>query len=282
MSQLSSSPAQQTMMLLERAKSFSLGLKFVTSSGAVVDVTDASVLLKVIETPRYGSTVVLTAEAEFDGDPVDGFMRIDLQATDLDLTPRVYLFAIVMHAASGYSGVLAKGELEIVANGETESLDLTYPGVNPSQILEVLLGDNNEVTVKFPSFEYPELVIGDVTTVGYGNPAAATVRGRYPVQILDLSLPHGVGIYEMYIESGRLKVTLTNGVTQDVGALPAHPGTGADLLDDLSDVDTVTSPPLVADTLMFDGTEWMPASAVEIDGGVPEYVPPGTLDGGAP
>lgn len=192
MSQLSSSPAQQTNILLERAKSFSLGLSFVTSSGEPIDITGSTTRLKILETPRYGSAVMLTKTAVADGLPVDGRLRLDLQASDLNLVPRVYLFAVVMHAASGYSGVIAKGELEIVPNGEIESLALTYPGVNPSQTLEVILGDNNEVTVTFPSFEYPRLVVGSVTTVSADTPASVNIRGRYPVQILDLAIPRGV------------------------------------------------------------------------------------------
>ncbi len=270
-------------MLLERAKSFSLGLKFVTASGGRIDITGATVLMTVYETPRYGSAEVFTWYSLPDGDPVEGQVLFDLQADDLNISPRTYLYSIVMVAASGYSGVIVKGELEIVDNGELNSATLTYPGVNPSQVLEVLLGDNNEVTVSFPSFEYPELVIGNVVTAVTGADAGASIRGRYPVQILDLTLPRGntgVGLASLAVVAGRLKATLTNGVIMDVGVLPSHPGTGADLLDDLSDVDTVTTPPEITDVLMFDGTQWLPASAIVIDGGVAAYVSPGDIDGG--
>jgi hypothetical protein len=63
-----------------------------------------------------------------------------------------------------------------------------------------------------------------------------------------------------------------NGTTWVNAAAPGGGGGGASTLDDLTDVDTTTTPPVIGNLLSFDGTNWIPVQ--EIDGGVVPYTPP--------
>lgn len=191
MAQLGNTPEQLTFVQLEARKSFSLGLWFKTldeSVRNVVDLTGATVTFTMAQLARFGGAVVITQDCDIPL-PLVGNARLDLQAEDLDLDVREYNFTIKLLSAEGYSVVVVKGTIELLANTDLDSTN-TYDGTNPPESLTVEFSEQNNVTVRLNTLAALELAIGSVDVVDEAD-AGASIEGSYPYQLLNLKLPRG-------------------------------------------------------------------------------------------
>lgn len=195
MAQLSNTPRQQTQLMLEVRKSFSLGLWFKTRDRddyrRLVDLTGATITFVMAKQPYQGGDIVITENASLLV-PDAGYARLNLQALDLDLEPGIYLYSFTLVTAEGYSAVVIKGEAEVVDNTNPSTVN-TYTNGNPPESLTVELMADNEINVIVDALAGGELEIGTVTTAAPGAPASADITGAWPHQVLDLVLPIGSG-----------------------------------------------------------------------------------------
>lgn len=190
MTPLSSTPKALTNMRLEARKSFSFGLWFKTLDRKHVDLTGSTLRLVVAELPRKGGALVIDHDIELIT-PTIGYARADLQASDLDLTPGTYLYSVTLVSPEGYSGLVLKGEIELLQNTEVESVDDSYTGSNPPQSITLEFQRHNRVHVTVNAVSAPGLQVGVVETIPAGEPATAEVSGLWPLQTLSLGLPRG-------------------------------------------------------------------------------------------
>lgn len=189
MPQLSNSPRQHTVLRLEREKSFALGLFFVTADGGPVDLTGATVRFSMTKPQHLGGAVVLWEW--FVNQPEDvGYTRVLLNALDLVMDVGEYDFAITHISPSGYTTVVVKGTVEIVANAEPQGYAELNSGYNPPTNLTVVL-ELSHIHVKLDNITPATLTIGTVTSVANDTPASAYFTGHYPNQQLNLELPVG-------------------------------------------------------------------------------------------
>jgi microcystin-dependent protein len=137
---LTNSPIDRLVLKLERSKSFSLALRFrdqndrpINLTGAVLHLDVAAPTLRPNEVPVR----VIEVVAAIPG-PLAGYARFDLQADDLHLTAKTYDFVMTLVTSGGYSAVVAKGDLELLAN---PSADVTnsYVSTNPVTALDIQL-----------------------------------------------------------------------------------------------------------------------------------------------
>src|SRR5690606_32903632 len=107
-------------------KSFTLGVFITDPYGRYVDLTDCS--LNIVAKREPYSTSDDSGNLFYDNPaatieyPQDGYGRFDIQASQLDHPPGEYPFVIVLRAR-GYSSVIVKGVIEILANPEYTSAD---------------------------------------------------------------------------------------------------------------------------------------------------------------
>ena len=149
MAYLGNSPTKATMLRVEARKSFSLGVWIRDDKGRLADLTGCELVIvakRDDETTDDTENLLLNGKNAVISDPRRGYCRFELQAEDLALDAGNYPYAIVLRA-NGYSSVIVKGDLEVVANPETESVLYTYSGVNPPQTISVLLRGTNSLNV---------------------------------------------------------------------------------------------------------------------------------------
>lgn len=123
MASLSNTPQQPAMMTLAARKSFSFTVQFLNENEAPLPLTGASCSFTIGE-QSYSATPVLTKQAH-SITPNTGVVLFNLQAAELDLTPGVYPFEIVL-LQEGYSSIAINGELEVEESYEVGSLSQTY------------------------------------------------------------------------------------------------------------------------------------------------------------
>ena len=186
---LTNTPKQLTQLILEARKSFSLGLWFELADGTRVDLTGATAVFIINKQSHLGGAQVLNKPVDI-VDAEIGYARVNLQADDLDLTPGTYDFSSTLVSAEGYSSIILKGEVEIVANGNLINNN-EYLGTNPPQSLTVTLADQR-VTVKLNHLPAPKFVVESVVTVGPNDPAGVDLLpSSYPVQLMRFFIPKG-------------------------------------------------------------------------------------------
>lgn len=153
---LGNSPRSQTPITLEARKSFSLGMYFRNINDNPIDITDDELTLA-IATVR-GNDPVLSAVAVM-VDPEEGYARFDFQADDLDLPIAIYNYSITL-VNEGYSGIIVKGELELLQNTSDVGLGEEYTFDQPPINLAIKLHSYNRIYVTV-----------DRTVVGSAGPA---------------------------------------------------------------------------------------------------------------
>lgn len=193
---ITNTPNQVTPLVLEQARSFALRMSFLLADDTVVNLTGGTITFTMLQPVRQGTAVVLTKDATLVS-PDAGYAVLDLQAAELDLAPAVYPYSITYIDADDYSATVVKGEVQILSNTDPQTAN-----VYDVSALDIELGFDN-VVVTVNHLQAPTLQIGTVTTVPYGNPAGAGIRGGYPHQLLDLVLPKGApgGSAEAYDEA---------------------------------------------------------------------------------
>lgn len=143
MSTLSNTPSQPALLTLSARKSFSFTVQFLDGSGAPLGLEDATVSFTIGQ-QSYSDTPVLTQQASTIV-AHKGIALINLQASQLNLTPGTYPFEIVV-TTSGYSAVAVNGELEIEESYEVLALGQQYD-VAPSTFGLVAQLKENRLTL---------------------------------------------------------------------------------------------------------------------------------------
>lgn len=146
MALLSNSPnSTQVSLRLEQRKSFSFSLQLYGNHRNKLDVTDCEFRF-VIQKDFYPNTTIVDTNAA-SIDAANGYVRFDVQATDLDVDAGSYNFAIVMVTPEGYSVVLAKGSAQVLFNPDTFSLESSYTAREPVEGLEVVFRGGSRINV---------------------------------------------------------------------------------------------------------------------------------------
>lgn len=123
MAQLSNTPSQPTLLTLAARKSFSFTVQFLNDMEQPLPLEGASCSFTIGE-QAYSATPILTQQAATIT-PNTGVVLFNLQASQLDLTPGIYPFEIVL-LQEGYSAIAINGELEVEQSYEVGSLSQVY------------------------------------------------------------------------------------------------------------------------------------------------------------
>lgn len=150
---LGNSPERLTTFRLELRKSFSFSMRIQDAKCKPVDVTDYRFTFVMKQPPfQYSdledlTNIIVNSEGILE-DPTKGFIRFNFQASDLNVKPGEYPYAIVMNSPDEYSSVIVKGVAQLVENTEFSSLEGTYMDDPPTTNVDVLLRKNNVVDVR--------------------------------------------------------------------------------------------------------------------------------------
>ena len=151
---LSTSPDERFLLKLEQRKSFSFAVIFRDQNGKPVNITGSSLSFDILvnrQKLRDPEPVILPADvvsvAANIYEPVFGFARFNVQASQLDLPAASYPYTITLRTGDGYSLVVAKGEVELQMNPELGSVDDVYADSGTVQTLDVTLRGLNVVSV---------------------------------------------------------------------------------------------------------------------------------------
>ena len=110
---------------LEQRKSYTFTVHVIGPDGSPIDCT-GSTFSFVAERSTYPNEVVLDLAPTRMMGP-KGFLTFDIQASELELDPGEYPYAITMRTPDNYSLVIAKGNLELIHNPETGSTQHSFP-----------------------------------------------------------------------------------------------------------------------------------------------------------
>lgn len=237
MVQLSTVPKQQTHLRVAKDMAFSLGLWFRTKDQGRqfgspslpipadyqgIDITGDEVRLVIYNQPRYGAATVINEVATL-VEPEQGYCRVDLQAADTALlvAGRTYFFSVGW-LADEYAGVVVQGELECVGNGIDDWVGEVY-SIDAPLNLGVELDERSHIHVVVDHLRAPDITVGTVTTLAYGDPAQAVFQGAYPHQVLNLGIPAGPGGDPPSLEIGDVEVG-NNENDAEVELVPDGPG----------------------------------------------------------
>lgn len=123
MAALSNIPQQPALLTLAARKSFSFTVQFLDSNDRPLSLDGATASFTIGQ-QSYSDTPVLTQQASTILGS-EALALFNLQASQLNITPGVYPFEIVV-TTNGYSSIAINGELEIEESYEVGSLANTY------------------------------------------------------------------------------------------------------------------------------------------------------------
>ena len=147
MAKLTNSPIESSIIELEQRKSFAFTVELVQLGGRPVPLAGSSLTFTLGSHPGPDvPPLVLLERAAVIDDPASGAGRILLQAAELDLDAGAYPFVITLRAF-GYSLVVVKGEVQVLANVERAAASATYGGASPVSGLQVLLRERQVIRV---------------------------------------------------------------------------------------------------------------------------------------
>lgn len=149
MPQLTNSPNGQLNAVLERRKSWGLRVHLKYSDGLPVSLTGYTLRMVVKEDEfdedEYDSNnLIVNAEAAIQA-PETGEAFFSFQAAELDWEPGNYYGSLVLWTPAGYSLLLARLAIQLVANTESASMHQLYDVHGLSRGLELTLRDGNVV-----------------------------------------------------------------------------------------------------------------------------------------
>ena len=132
MAQLGNTPNDTVTLRLQARKSFSLGLWIQDRAKHPMDIAGATFRIVMRPANRIplssdDASNLITNDLGVLVSPGLGFLRFNLQASDLDHKPGEYNFDIVM-ISGGYSSVIVQGVVELEQNTEFSSTAETYEG----------------------------------------------------------------------------------------------------------------------------------------------------------
>lgn len=155
MAYIGNTPGKATIIQLEARKSFSLGLWFMDQGGRPADLTGSSVRLVAKASPidvtdTDDSDNLIVNSTAMIVDAAHGYCSFNLQASELDLEPTEYPFAVVLTTPTGYTSTVLKGVIDIQQNPDFTAMGSSYPPPEelPSQTLEVVLRGISLVDVR--------------------------------------------------------------------------------------------------------------------------------------
>ena len=195
MAYIGNTPGRTTVIQLEARKSFSLGLWFMDQGGRPADLTGSNVRLvakaspiDVTDTDDSDNLIVSSTATIVDAE--HGYCTFDLQASELDLEPTEYPFAIVLTTPTGYTSTVLKGVIDIQQNPDFTAMMSSYlpPEELPSQTLEVVLRGISLIDVRLghvppPGFHW--LSAADQDKIDQISMAATVMPvGGIPGQVL--------------------------------------------------------------------------------------------------
>lgn len=157
MVEIFNSPQDASVIEVEARKSFTFGMWFVDSRKEAVDLTGATITLTVTKLDRYGVATVVLSTVAFMADAAVGYATVNLQASQLNVKPMTYQFAITLRV-NGYSVVVMKGDFTVRQNAEYASVANSFLTANPSQNLEVQLRNQTNVHLELSTVLPPNLV----------------------------------------------------------------------------------------------------------------------------
>ena len=143
-------PVEQTVLRLQARKSFALGLWLVNRNDVPYDVAGCEFRL-VIRKAQIPSGVaddsanlIANSIAEMTM-PAAGYVKFNLQASDLNHPPGEYAFSIVLDD-NGYTSTIVQGIVELEQNMEFTSVGESYTEVGHASSLRVAL--ENQVALR--------------------------------------------------------------------------------------------------------------------------------------
>jgi hypothetical protein len=148
---LGNGPKDVTVLMLQARKSYALSLFMVDKNRSPLDITGCSFRLVVRKNVPAG-TVDDTANLITNSfatlvQPVLGWARFELQASDLDFPAGDYGYSIVM-SYQGYTTTIVKGDLQLQQNEEFASVNETYSIDQAlSSALSVVLWEDQAIEV---------------------------------------------------------------------------------------------------------------------------------------
>lgn len=149
MSTLTNSPKDNTLLRLERRKSFALELHFQDASGKVLDITGCEIRIVAKKIPFAdddSDNLFVNNVAEI-VNATAGFALFEFQALDLDHKASEYPYVIVLVDPTGYSSAIIKGTLDVVDNPESESIVEEYTTPNAMQSMVIRLRGHSVIQV---------------------------------------------------------------------------------------------------------------------------------------
>ena len=151
MAKLSNSPLQLLTLELERRKSFLFRVAVLHENREPVDLTGCTVRL-VVKASEYDddhydlSNLVVNSTGDL-GDPTQGSAVFNLQAAELDQDPGEYYGTLVLWTSDNYSVSLAKIQLILQPNTESDSMHRSYTTGTSAAAVEVKLRDGGVVNL---------------------------------------------------------------------------------------------------------------------------------------
>lgn len=146
MALLSNSVLTPVTIRLEQRKSFTFSASIKVEPDTPADITGCSFRLVVQRSKHPYDTVIESAPAVID--VATGYIRFDLQASELDLDPGAYPYVVVLISPDKYSRVIIKGNVEVLANPEMDSVYDIYDVGVPLEGIDVYLRGDHAVTVR--------------------------------------------------------------------------------------------------------------------------------------
>lgn len=211
MASLSNIPSSPTLMQLAARKSFSFTVQFLDSNEAPLNIEDASASFTIGE-QAYSDTPVLTQQASTIVVST-GIALFNLQASQLDLTPGIYPFEIVL-LKEGYSSIAINGELEIEESYEVGSLSQSYD-VAPSTFGLIAHLKHNRIVVTTNSLVL-EGPVGPEGPQGVsGNPFGPVIVTYNEDDRIETLSIDGVTTSYVYNEDGTIAYDERDGITRE-------------------------------------------------------------------
>lgn len=150
----SNSPQETTLLVLEASKSFSLGLYIRDGNRVPLNVAGSTAVLTAAKVSRAGIGTVVVTNSAVILDAGGGYLRFNIQASELALAPGTYALTVTFVLA-GFSVVLLKGNLEIKAN--TSATTSTFVGGSTTD-LDVMLRESNTAHVETSTLLPPDVL----------------------------------------------------------------------------------------------------------------------------
>lgn len=149
MPQLTNSPNGQLGVVLERRKSWAIRVRLKYADGQPVVLTGYTLRMVIkadeFDEDEYDSNNLLFNSEASISTPETGEALFGLQAAELDWDPGSYFGSLVMWTPAGYSLLLARMQIQLVANTDSASMHRSYDSYDPTGTLDLILRNSDVV-----------------------------------------------------------------------------------------------------------------------------------------